>query len=121
MKGSNNLLCLEIPLSEDRGTINLNNIKMYGTKWCPDCFRAKQVLNKHNIPFIWYDIEQDEKACEYVEKVNGGFKSVPTIVFPDGSVLVEPSNSALERKLEEFKKIRSRKYPAILLFTSQDR
>ena len=74
-------------------------IKMYGTKWCPDCARAKQVLSKHNIPYTWFDIEQDAKACAYVEKVNGGYKSVPTIVFPDGSVLVEPDNAELERKL----------------------
>jgi mycoredoxin len=79
-------------------------IQMYGTKWCPDCFRAKQVLSKYNIPFTWHDIEQDEKACAYVEKVNGGFKSVPTIMFPDGSFLVEPGNSELETKLKEMKK-----------------
>jgi mycoredoxin len=75
-------------------------IKMYGTKWCPDCARAKQVLNKHKIPFTWIDIEDDEAACHYVEKVNGGYKSVPTLVFPDGSVMVEPANSDLEKKIK---------------------
>jgi mycoredoxin len=74
-------------------------IKMYGTKWCPDCARAKQVLNKHKVPFAWYDIEKDEEACTYVQEVNRGYKSVPTIVFPDGSVLVEPGNAELEKKL----------------------
>jgi mycoredoxin len=74
-------------------------IRMYGTRWCGDCARAKQVLKKHNIPFEWIDIEQDDKALEYVKKVNGGNQSVPTLVFPDGSVLVEPSNSALEKKI----------------------
>ena len=77
----------------------MEQIKMYGTRWCPDCLRAKQIFSKHNIAFTWHDIEQDEEACAYVEKVNGGFKSVPTILFPDGSVLVEPSNAALEKKL----------------------
>ncbi len=74
-------------------------IRIYGTKWCPDCARAKQVFSKHNIEFVWIDIEQDPAASAYVEKVNRGYKSVPTIVFPDGSVLVEPSNSELEQKL----------------------
>ncbi len=74
---------------------------MYGTKWCPDCFRAKQVLKKHNITYTWIDIEEDEEACAYVQKVNGGYQSVPTIVFADGSVLVEPSNTVLEKKLGE--------------------
>jgi mycoredoxin len=75
-------------------------IKIYGTNWCPDCFRVKQVFSKNNVPFIWYNIEQDEEACAFVEKVNGGFKSVPTIVFTDGSVLVEPTNAKLEAKLK---------------------
>jgi mycoredoxin len=74
-------------------------IKVYGTRWCPDCVRAKQVLTKNKAAFEWIDIEQDEAAATYVEKVNKGYKSVPTIVFADGSVLVEPSNSELEKKL----------------------
>lgn len=79
----------------------MEQIQIYGTRWCADCLRAKQVLKRHNITFAWHDIEQDEQACIYVEKVNGGFKSVPTILFPDGSVLVEPSNAVLEKKLAE--------------------
>jgi len=79
----------------------MEQVQIYGTRWCADCVRAKQVLNRHNITFAWHDIEQDEQACTYVEKVNGGLKSVPTILFPDGSVLVEPSNAVLEKKLAE--------------------
>jgi mycoredoxin len=78
-------------------------IRVYGTAWCPDCSRAKQVFNKTNVQFTWIDIEQDPEAAEYVEKVNQGYKSVPTIIFPDGSVLVEPSNAELESKLVAFK------------------
>jgi mycoredoxin len=76
-------------------------IEMYGTQWCPDCFRAKQVLNKYKVPFVWHDIEENQEACAYVEKVNHGSKSVPTIIFPDGSILVEPSNSELTNKLKD--------------------
>jgi len=81
----------------------MEQIKVYGTKWCPDCFRAKQVLGRHNITYTWIDIENDAQACAYVQKVNGGNQSVPTIVFPDGSVLVEPGNAELEKKLAELK------------------
>jgi mycoredoxin len=76
-----------------------DKIRMYGTRICPDCARAKQVLNRHHVPFDWIDIEQDEKASAYVEKINKGLKSVPTILFPDGSILIEPSNAELEMKL----------------------
>ncbi|MGD1119916.1 MAG: glutaredoxin domain-containing protein [Dehalococcoidales bacterium] len=79
----------------------MEQIQVYGTRWCPDCLRAKQVLGRHNVTFAWHDIEQDEQACAYVVKVNGGNQSVPTILFPDGSVLVEPANAVLEKKLAE--------------------
>ena len=74
-------------------------IRVYGVTWCPDCVRAKQVLAKHLVQYDWTDISNDEKARAYVEQVNRGNRSVPTIVFPDGSVLVEPSNAELEKKL----------------------
>ena len=81
----------------------MSNIKMYGTKWCPDCHRARQVFSRQNVAYDWVDIEQDAEACAYVEKVNGGYKSVPTILFPDGSTLVEPDNATLIKKLETMK------------------
>jgi mycoredoxin len=74
-------------------------IYVYGTSWCPDTVRARQCLNEHNIPFAWCDIEQDKEGCAFVEKVNRGNRSVPTIVFLDGSILVEPSNDELEKKI----------------------
>jgi len=86
------------------GIINyMSEIKVYGTKWCPDCFQAKQVFGRLKVPFTWIDIGNDEQAMAYVQEVNGGYQSVPTIVFPDGSVLVEPGNSELEKKLAELK------------------
>lgn len=77
-------------------------IKVYGTSWCQDCARAKQVLNKLKVSFEWVDIDQDKNSAAYVEKINQGFKSVPTIVFPDNSILVEPSNAELEKKIKSF-------------------
>ncbi len=74
-------------------------IIVYGTTWCPDCKRAKQFLGEQRIQYQWVDIEQDAEAMTYVERVNLGRRSVPTIVFPDGSILVEPSNAELAEKL----------------------
>ena len=79
----------------------MEQIQVYGTQWCPDCARVKQIFSRYNITYIWHDIDKDKKACAYVEKVNNGFRSVPTIVFPDGSILVEPNNAVLEKKLAE--------------------
>jgi len=72
---------------------------VYGTNWCPDCKRAKQFLGEQRIHYDWVDIEKDASAMAYVEQVNRGKRIIPTIVFPDGSTLVEPTNSELAEKL----------------------
>ncbi len=76
-----------------------NMIEVYGTSWCPDCTRAKQFLTDQNVPYEWFDVDEDEEKLKYVVEVNGGKQIVPTILFPDGSLLVEPSNKALAEKL----------------------
>ena len=81
------------------GTPEGDQIILYGTTWCADCKRAKQFFGEHRIPFENIDIAQDAAAMELVEKLNGGLRSVPTILFPDGSVMVEPSNTELAQKL----------------------
>ena len=73
-------------------------VKMYATRWCGDCRMAKRWFDSHDIPYEYINIEEDEHAAEYVSRVNGGMQSVPTIVFPDGSVLVEPGPRELAAK-----------------------
>ena len=74
-------------------------ITIYGTPWCGDCKRALRVLDQHQARYQYINIEDDDSGRSYVEQVNRGNQSVPTIVFPDGSVLVEPSSSVLVQKL----------------------
>lgn len=74
-------------------------ITVYGAYWCPDCRRSKQFLGEHQIPYHWVDIEQDKSGEAFVIETNGGKRIIPTIVFADGSFLVEPSNAELARKL----------------------
>ena len=76
-----------------------SSITVYGTSWCGDCRRALRVLDQHNASYHYVNIENDDTARSYVEQVNRGYQSVPTILFPDGSVMVEPSSAALAEKL----------------------
>lgn len=76
-----------------------NEIVVYGTSWCYDSFRAKKFLERNQIPFRWVDIDNNAEGRKFVEQTNGGMRSVPTIVFPDGSILVEPSDDAIAVKL----------------------
>ncbi len=75
------------------------SIIVYGTTWCPDCKRSKQFLGDQRIHYRWVDIEHDSELMAYVEEINNGMRVVPTIVFPDGDVLIEPSNANLAEKL----------------------
>jgi mycoredoxin len=71
----------------------------YGTPWCGDSRRARSLFDQHRIPYRWVDIDEDEAAAKTVEGLTNGFRSVPTIVWPDGSILVEPSLDELTKKL----------------------
>ena len=74
-------------------------IMMYGTTWCGSTKRARRLFEDEKIDYEWIDIDQDETAAKFVESVANGFRSVPTIVFPDGTILVEPSTYQLKEKL----------------------
>ncbi len=78
---------------------NSTQIKMYTTQWCPDCWRAKSVMQDQGVTFEEIDIEDDEDAQDLVQRLNNGNLSVPTILFPDGDVLTEPSTTTLMTKL----------------------
>ena len=81
-----------------------DSIIMYTTPWCGDCRRAKRVFSDFAVPYTEINIDDNEDAAEIVQTLNNGLRSVPTIVFPDGGVLVEPSNSALAAVLEHYNK-----------------
>ena len=74
-------------------------IQVYGASWCPDCRRAKRFLSDQRVPFGWHDVDQEPEGLEVVHERNGGNNIIPTIVFPDGSHLSEPSNEELADKL----------------------
>jgi mycoredoxin len=72
---------------------------MYTTSWCGFCFRLKKVLKAEGIAFSEVDIEVDRAAAEFVASVNGGNQTVPTLKFPDGSTLTNPSGAQVKAKL----------------------
>jgi mycoredoxin len=71
-------------------------IKFYGAMWCGDTRRARNWFDNKNVAYEWIDVDKDKAAEELVKSLNNGFRSIPTIVFADGSKLVEPSTRKLE-------------------------
>jgi len=92
-----------------------SGIMIYSTVWCPDCKRAKQFFGEQRVAYTNVDIEQDKKALAFVEKVNNGMRIIPTIIFPDGEVLVEPSNAELANKLGLTTKAQYKYYDVIVV------
>lgn len=76
-------------------------IKLYGAEWCPDCHRSRNYLDSQSVAYEYINVDGDDDAQAYVKQVNDNRLIIPTIVFPDGSVLVEPSNAELARKLRD--------------------
>ncbi len=76
-----------------------SEITVYGANWCGDCRRAKKFMDDNGVGYDWVDIENDPAAVDLVLKLNGGKRVIPTIVFEDGSILIEPTNSELAGKL----------------------
>jgi len=74
-------------------------ITMYGADWCGDCRRSKRLLDELDVQITHVDVEADESAAVKVIEINGGAKSIPVIVFPDGTHLTEPSDIELKAKL----------------------
>lgn len=74
---------------------------MYSGDWCGDCRRSKRLLDSLGVKYSLIDVDADKGAAEKVMEINGGFQSIPVIVFPDGTHLTEPSDKVLKAKLEE--------------------
>jgi thioredoxin reductase (NADPH) len=74
-------------------------ITLYGTSWCSDSKRSKQFLGEQRIAYDYVDVDANADGRAVVQSHNDGKDIIPTIVFEDGSVLVEPSNAELAAKL----------------------
>jgi glutaredoxin-like protein len=79
------------------------SITMYSADWCGDCVRSKRLLDSLEVSYELIDVESVPGASEKVIEINGGKRSIPVILFPDGTHLTEPSDIDLRAKLEALK------------------
>lgn len=78
----------------------MDKIKIYGTTWCGTSRRVVRTFDEYQIDYDFIDIDKDPEGENLVIETNNGFRSVPTIFFSDGTVLVEPRDGVLREKLE---------------------
>lgn len=74
-------------------------LTMYSTPWCGYCHRLASQLDREGIAYTMVNIERDRTAAEFVTSVNGGNRTVPTVRFPDGTALTNPSLTQVKRHL----------------------
>ena len=76
-------------------------VTMYTTTWCGYCVRLKKLMQREGIPFAEVNIERDAEAADLVMQANGGNRTVPTLLFRDGSALTNPSIDQVKAQLEQ--------------------
>ncbi|HEV8013043.1 MAG TPA: glutaredoxin [Pontimonas sp.] len=80
------------------------SVEFYGAAWCGDCVRARALLEHYGVDFTYHDVDaSDEDKAKAIEL--SGRPNIPVLLFPDGSVLTEPSNPLLNSKLTELEMI----------------
>ncbi|MFI5613873.1 glutaredoxin family protein [Amycolatopsis sp. NPDC051903] len=75
------------------------NPVVYGASWCPDVKRSRALLDSAGVEYDYVDVEADPEAEKLVRALQDGARRIPTIVFADGSHLVEPSDEELSARL----------------------
>lgn len=89
----------QVPPADDSATAS-SPVTIYSTIWCGYCRRLKSQLDREGIEYVEVDIEEEAGAAEVVMAVNDGMQTVPTLVFPDGSALTNPSVAQVKARLE---------------------
>jgi mycoredoxin len=77
----------------------MSMLTVYSTTWCGYCSRLKKMMDREGISYAEVNIEEDEAAADLVMSVNGGNRTVPTVIFPDGLALTNPSIDQVKRAL----------------------
>jgi mycoredoxin len=79
--------------------LQTQNITVFTTSWCGPCRRLKMLMQAEEIPFTAVDIETDADAEDFVKQVNRGYAVVPTVLFPDGRTLTNPTLAQVKAQL----------------------
>lgn len=74
-------------------------LTVYGADWCPDVKRSRALLDREGVEYSYVDVEADTDAERRVRELQDGARRIPTIVWEDGTFLVEPSDEELSGRL----------------------
>jgi len=98
-----------------RRTYGTPKITVYGAPWCSDCRQSKQFLGEQSVRYNWVYIDEDEEGRNRVQELNDSKQIIPTIIFEDGLILVEPSNAELVAKWGTILKAKRECYDLVIV------
>lgn len=76
------------------------DLTIFSTPWCGYCLRLKRQLEDAGVSYVEVDISEDEASADLVMRVNGGNQTVPTVLFPDGGALTNPTLAEVLSRLQ---------------------
>jgi thioredoxin reductase (NADPH) len=76
-----------------------DGIRVAGAQWSRQCYLVKDFLARNDVPYQWQDIEREAPVREMVLGLAGDLTRLPVVLFPDGSHLIAPTESALAAKI----------------------
>jgi mycoredoxin len=74
-------------------------VTMFSTTWCGYCRRLKSQMDREGIGYTEVNIEHDPASADFVVSVNDGNRTVPTLLFPDGTAATNPSLAEVKQRL----------------------
>lgn len=81
-------------------TSSNDNILLYMSRWCAHSMSVERFLDRNDVVVEKINVDGDSNAREELIRLNGGYASVPTLLFPDGTKLTEPSFSQIRKQLK---------------------
>lgn len=76
---------------------------VYSAPWCGYCIRLKSQMDREGVAYEEVDVDANPEVLPKLEELNGGEWIIPTVEFPDGSALVNPSLAAVVARLESLR------------------
>src|ERR1700761_8864145 len=77
-------------------------IRLLGTRWSPRAYELRDFLARNHIPYQWIDVElsaNDPETKRLLEALGPEATSLPIVLFPDGTKLLESLPADVAQKV----------------------
>jgi len=76
-----------------------DGVRVLGHRWSPESHTTRDFLARNQVPYQWLDLETDPEAKQLDTLIGGEGHAYPIVIFGDGSILEQPSTSAIAERI----------------------